>query len=169
MEAKPKINLTLSPFDKSLEWISKFLLLIMLLLTVYTLIKSPASVPTHFNAAGHADSYGNKASILILPILGIIIYIVLTLLNKIPYLFNYLTKITAENAQQQYTIATRMLRFIKLGILLLFTLIILFTYLTSIGVANGLGGWFIPLILVLMLGPTIFLVIQSLKSGNKKP
>jgi uncharacterized membrane protein len=169
MEAKPKINLTLSSFDRSLEWISKFLLLIMLALTVYSFIKSPASIPIHFNAIGQADSYGRKASILILPILGIIIYIALTLLNKIPHLFNYLTKITAENAQQQYTIATRMLRFVKLAILLLFTLIILFTYLTSIGVTNGLGGWFIPLTLVLMLGPTMFLVIQSLKSGNKKP
>src|SRR5882757_7317877 len=108
MEAKPKINLTLSSLDRSLEWISKFLLLIMLALTVYSFIKSPASVPTHFNNTGQADSYGNKATILILPVLGTIIYFGITWLNKYPHLFNYLTKITMENAQKQYSIATRM-------------------------------------------------------------
>jgi uncharacterized membrane protein len=169
MEIKPKINLILSPFDKSLEMIGKMLLFIMLALTVYTFIKLPASIPTHFNAAGHANSYDNKAVILIFPILGTTFYFVFTLFNKVPYLFNYMTKITPENARQQYITATRMLRFVKLAILLLFTVIILFTYLTSIGAANGLGSWFVPFTVALLLLPTVFLVIQSLKLKNKNP
>ena len=167
-ETKPRIELVPSALDKTLETLGKLFLFVMLALTVYTFIKSPSTVPTHFNAAGQADDYGNKAAVLILPAIGVVIYFVMTVLSRKPHLFNYMTKITVENAQQQYSTAARMIRFVKLAILALFTFIILFTYLTSIGAVKGLGGWFLPLTLLLLLGPTAFLIIQSARAANKK-
>jgi uncharacterized membrane protein len=165
METRPKIKLTLTPLDLKLELTSKIFFYIFWVLSLFIYFKLPTTIPTHFNASGQADDYGNKMTLLILPIFATIIYIGVTQLIKYPHIFNYSTKITLDNAQKQYAIATRLLRFLKLVILVIFSLIILFTYLTTIGVSNGLGFWFLPLILALILVPTI---ISLNKSFEKK-
>ena len=166
METRPKIKLILSEFDKNLVLTSKIFVIVMWGLTLYTFLKLPSTIPIHFNASGHPDNYGNKLTLLILPILATIIYLGLTQLNKYPHIFNYMTKITEDNAQRQYTIATRMLRFLKLSILIIFSLVIIFTYLTTIGMTNGLGFWFLPLTYGLLLIPTIISISQSFKKKN---
>ena len=166
METRPKIKLILSPLDNKLELTSKIFFVVMWALTLYTFLKLPTIIPTHFNASGQADDYGNKLTLFILPILATVIYLGLTKLNKYPHIFNYMTEITYDNAQKQYTIATRMLRFLKLAILVIFSLVILFTYLTTIGLTNGLGFWFLPLTFGLLLTPTIISIIQSFKKRN---
>jgi uncharacterized membrane protein len=166
METRPQIRLTLSPLDKKLELISKFLLVFMWVMTLYALLKLPTTIPTHFNASGQADDYGNKLTLLILPIIASIVYFGLTQLNKYPHIFNYITKITEDNAKKQYTIATRMLRFLKLSILVIFSLLILFIYFTTIGVTNGLGFWFLPFTFGLLLIPTLLIISQSFKKKN---
>lgn len=163
MESRPIIKLIPSPLDNILELTNKIFLVALWALTIYTFLKSPKTIPTHFNVSGRADNYGNKQSLLILPILATIIYSGLTKLNKRPHIFNYVTKITEGNALRQYTIATRMLNFLKLSILVIFSLIVLLTYLTTIGVANGIGFWFLPFVLGLVLIPIVVGLSQSLK------
>ena len=167
METRPKIKLTLSPLDTKLELTGKLFLVVMWGLTLYTFLKMPPTIPIHFNVSGKADGYGNKMTVLILPILATIIYVGFTALNKHPYLFNYMTTITDQNAEKQYTIATRMLRKVKLAILVIFSLIILFIYFTTTGVTDGLGSWFLPFTLGLIMTPTVIAISQSLNKKNK--
>ncbi len=166
METKPKIKLTLSSIDKKLELICKIFLLVMWVIALYTFYRLPTTIPIHFNASGEPDDYGNKLILLILPVFATVIYWGVTKLNKYPHIFNYLTKITEDNAEMQYSIATKMLRFLKLAILIIFSLIILFTYLTTIGVTNGLGFWFLPFTYGLLLIPTIISISHSFKKKN---
>jgi uncharacterized membrane protein len=166
METRPKLKLTLSPLDNKLELISKIILCVLWGLTFYSFFVLPTTIPTHFDASGKADDYGNKMTLFILPVLATIIYFGLTQLNKYPHIFNYLTEITVNNAEKQYTMATRMLRFLKLAILIIFSLIIIFTYLTTIGVTNGLGFWFLPLTIGLLFIPTVISICQSFKKRN---
>jgi hypothetical protein len=51
----------------------------------------------------------------------------MTILNRYPYLFNYPIAINSENALRQYTNSTRMIRYLKLSVVTIFTLIVLFT------------------------------------------
>lgn len=166
MDTRPKIKLTLSPLDNAFELTGKIFLVVMWGLTVYTFFKLPTTIPIHFNASGRADGYGNKITLLFLPVLATLLYVGLTQLNKYPHIFNYMVDITEENAPRQYAIATRILRFIKVAILLIFSLVILFVYLTIIGVTNGLGSWFLPFTLALFLVPVIITISQSLKKKN---
>src|SRR5690348_226358 len=78
MENRPKIKLTLSPLDNTLERTSKIFLAIIWGLALYALLKLPLTIPTHFTATGQADGYGNKLTLLILPICATIIYSGLT-------------------------------------------------------------------------------------------
>ena len=165
MENRPKINISLSTLDKILESIGKLLIIIIWGLTLFVYFKLPAIIPTHFNASGEPDGHGNKLTILILPILASLLYFGLTKLNQYPQSFNYIGTITVENAERQYTIASRMLRFLKIALLLIFSHIILFTYLTTIGLTNGLGVVFLPFTLGIALIPIIFYIRQSIKSN----
>ena len=166
MKTRRRIKLNLSAFDKKLELSSKMFLIIMWGLTIYTFFKLPTTIPTHFNALDQADDYGNKLTLLILPIFATIIYFAITQLNKYPHIFNYMIEINADNVEKQYTTATRMLRYLKLIILILFSFIILFTYLTSIGVTKGLGFWFLPLTFGLLLTPIIMSISKTFKNKN---
>ena len=165
METRPIIKLSLSMLDKILELTGTILLLAMWCCTVYALVKSPATVPVHYNASGQPDNYGSKWSILLLPLLGTVIYFGLTVLNRNPHIFNYLQKITTGNAAQQYSIAARMLRFLKLSILIIFCIVILSDFLTATGVIKGLGIWFLPFMFILISLPTIILIAQSFKKN----
>lgn len=166
MNSRPKIKLHLSPLDKGLELASKILLFLMWLLAVYTFIKMPDRIPTHFDALGQPDHFGNKWTSLIMPILATFIFLGITKLNNYPHLFNYMRKITEENAAEQYTLGTRILRFSKLAVLLIFIFIILYTYLTTLGF-TGIGILFIPLTFGLLLIPAMFIVFQSLPTKIK--
>ena len=133
-------------------------------LTVYMIFKLPQTIPVHYNFSGEPNRYGNKALILVLPIFGTAQFFLFTWLNKSPHIFNYPVTITEENAEKQYRIATRMNRVVKLSVLILFTGIVLLTYLTTLGFVNGLGPWFVPLPIGVFLMLTIFTVVRSLKA-----
>lgn len=163
MEARPRIKLSLSKVDKAIELTGKLIFLLMWGLTIYAFSKLPAIIPIHFSGSGKVDNFGSKSFLFILPILATVIYFGLSQLNKFPHIFNYMTTITEENAVRQYTIATRMLRYLKLAILVIFSIVILFTYLTAIGIKDGLGVWFLPLVFVLIFLPTIIFLGKSLK------
>jgi hypothetical protein len=163
MEVRPKIKLNLSKADNAIELVSKIMLLFMWGLTMYAFLKLPAIIPIHFSGEGKVDNFGSKNFLFILPVLATVIYFGLSQLNKFPHIFNYLIIITEENAERQYTIATRMLRYLKLAILVIFSIVILFSYQTSIGAKDGLGVWFLPLVFILILLPTIIFLSQSFK------
>ena len=166
METRPKINVSLSSLDKILKSTGKLLIIIIWGLTLLVFFKLPTIIPTHFNASGQPDGLGNKLTILILPIIASLVYFGLTKLNQHPHTFNYINSITEDNAEQQYTIMTRMLRILKIALLIIFSHIILFTYLTSSGVSNGLGVGFLPFTLGIVLIPIIFYIGQSIKKNK---
>ncbi|MEJ7821670.1 MAG: DUF1648 domain-containing protein [Chitinophagaceae bacterium] len=151
MEARPKIKIILTQFDKLIEISGIILLLIIWTLTTFNYFQSPDTVPIHFNLSGQPDGYGSKATLLFIPIIPTIIYLGLTQLNKYPHIYNYMTKITEENAKRQYTIATRMIRILKFSIVLIFTIDILSTLLMTLGKFSGLGAWYLPLTILILI------------------
>ena len=158
MTERPKITLELTKTDKIIE-ISGFLTLAILwLLVAYNYADMPAIIPTHYNALGEADGFGNNKSIFSLPVVATVLFVGMTFLNKHPHIFNYSTSITIENAPQQYANATKMIRFMKLSIVLIFSILTFKTMQSGV-----LGIWFLPTILALTLIPTAFFVVKSLK------
>ena len=166
MQQRPRIKLPLTPLDKTLERISILCLFLLWGLAIYSVIKLPSIIPIHFNASGKADSYGSKMTLFFLPVLGSLLWLGITQLNKYPHIFNYMTTITEENVHRQYSIATRMLRYLKLAIIIIFCVIIVFIYLSATGQSNGPGLWFLPFTLALILIPTVISISQSLKAGS---
>jgi len=114
--------------------------------------KLPDIIPIHYNAAGEVDNSGNKISIFILPIIATVIFFTFIYLSKIPHIFNYIVEINMENAENQYTIATKMLRHLKLGITCVFFLISYKTIQIVDGKTDLLGKYFLMFTLVIIFG-----------------
>jgi uncharacterized membrane protein len=119
----------------------------------------PARFPTHFNAAGEADGWGGKPSLLPLPIINIVVYAGLTLLGKYPHAFNYPCEINAGNAYRQYSNARMMLSWIKLEIT------VSFGYIEWSMIHVALGNrpvlWILPFILITVIGTVLFYLFRA--------
>jgi len=163
MEARPKIKILLTSTDKMLEVLGWFTVLLLWILVIVNYAKLPETIPTHYNGVGSVDGYGAKGSILILPIVGTCIFVGLTYLNKFPEVFNYAIRITKENAEKQYTNATRMIRYLKLMTGIVFLFINYQTIHVAIGKSNGLSSWFLPLVLIMFGVFPAYFIIKSIR------
>lgn len=150
--------------DKAVEIIGGVALLTIWVLVISNYSSLPETIPTHYNGVGNADGFGNKTNILILPLIASILFVGITIINKFPYIFNYPTQITLENALRQYTNATRMLRFMKLIFVILFGLFTFKTIQGANGQSFGHGVWFLPLTLGLIFIPLTYFIIKSFRT-----
>ena len=164
MEKRPIIKLELTTADKIFEIIGWLLTISLWGLTITNYANLPDTIPTHYNGAGQADGFGGKATILTLPLIATVLFVGMTILNKFPHIFNYPTNITQDNALRQYTNATRMIRYLKLIIVVIFGLIAFKTIQNANGQTNGLGIWFLPMTLGLIFIPLTYFVVKSLKA-----
>ncbi len=136
---RPKTTPIPTSTDKLVEALGWLILLVLWGWTINHYSALPETIPTHFNAAGEADGFGSKASIIGLPVIASLLFIGLTVLNRYPQSFNYPTTITKDNALRQYTLATRMLRYLKLVLVLVFGGIEVMTIQNATGKGAGLG------------------------------
>ena len=162
-EERPKLKIQLTPTDQALELLGWGVLLALWIWTGTSYSSLPDSIPTHFNAAGEADDFGRKSSIFGLPVIASLLFMGITVLNRYPNIFNYPTAITQDNALRLYTLATRILRYLKLVLVVIFGGITFKTIQTASGESSGLGGWFLPLTAGLIFIPLIYFVIKSIK------
>ena len=162
-EERPKITLIPTTADKLVDLLGWIILLALWALTITHYSTLPDTIPTHFNGAGEADGFGSKASIIGLPFIATLLFILLTILNRYPHIFNYPSPVTQDNALRLYTLATRMLRYLKLVLLVVFGGIGFMTVQHATGKAAGLGVWFLPLTLVLTFLPLIYFVVKSVQ------
>lgn len=168
MIERPKVRLQLTSTDKIIEVTSSVFLIAFWLMTVLSFQTLPETIPTHFNGNGEVDGYGPKATIFFLPVLGTLLFAFLTFIIKKPESFNYTVEITKENALEQYTNSTKLIRYLKLALLILFLLIDFETIKISKGNPEGLGKWFLPFTIGLIFLPILFSVYKSFSKKEKK-
>ncbi len=163
---RPKIKLIPTNADMLVELLGWIVLLTIWGWTFTYYSSLPDTIPTHFNAAGEADGFGTKVSLIALPVIATLLFIGLTVLNRYPHIFNYPTSITQDNALRQYTLGTRILRYLKLVLVLVFGGIEFMTIQNATGKGAGLGAWFLPLTLVLVFLPLIYFVVKSVQANK---
>lgn len=163
-KARPKIKIELTATDKVMEIIGWLGLSAIWVLILTNYSNLPESIPTHFNGSGQPDRFGAKGSIIISPVIATFVFLFMTLLNSMPHIFNYLVEITEENALSQYTNATKMMRYLKLIIVVIFGLISIGTIQSSTRQSDGLGVWFLPFTLGIIFIPMAYFIIKSLRT-----
>lgn len=163
---RPEIKIKRKTIDWIIEFIGFSFLVVMIGLPLIFSGSLPERIPIHFNLAGQPDGYGSKSTLMLLPAIGAIIYIGMTILEAFPHTYNFPVEITPENAESQYRMGTRLIRILKTVIVILFSFISYKTIQTGMGNSSGLGKAFLPVFLGMTFGVVIIYVVRSLNSRH---
>ncbi len=118
---------------KIIDIITLVIAILMVLYPFFFLSELPERIPTLININGEIDGYGAKGFFLVLPMIGFMSYVGLSVLQRKPHVFNYPIKVTEKNAQDLYSLGIEMIRFVKT------ILVILFAYVTYVFVKLATG------------------------------
>lgn len=164
MKNQPVLDLPKSTAEVWLDVVSWIFVTAGLALAAGYYSDLPDLIPTHFNASGDADKFGSKNTIFILPVLSAVLVGGVVWLAKFPHRFNYLHKITPENAAFEYQRMRTMMRVINALTSLLFLVITWDILRAASGGAKGLSVLFWIVFILLMVVPPLML----LAGQNKK-
>ncbi|MEA5139426.1 DUF1648 domain-containing protein [Arcicella rigui] len=167
MSTNPLAKSKLSRIDQFLEIAGWGTIILIWGNTLFHYSHLPDKIPTHFNFAGDADSFGHKGMILLLPLIATLLFIKLNAVTKSPQKFNYPIPITENNAEKVYLYSSRMMRYLKFILVVIFNIIVFKTIEQAQGHSQGLGTWFLPLVLVLVLLPLLYFLVKIVSASNK--
>jgi len=139
-------------------------LLILILLPLYHFNELSVEIPRHFDHKGDPTAFSSKNIIWLFPAIGAVTYVVLAWLSRFPHLYNYPKPITADNAEKQYRVATKLIRIINTVLVSLFAYIQFVIIQTAMGETSGLGAWFLPVFLLLVFAPIAWFMFKSVRS-----
>ena len=159
--AYPDIKIVSSSSDKFAEKLSLVILIFSWLFLFYMYPGMPDIVPIHLDGHGRADGFANKLSLFISPAICTTIYVGLTYLNKYPHIYNYPAEINEGNAVHYYTNATRMIRYLKLSVLMVFLFIETEIILMAKNIDLGLGIWSLIIPIAIIFIPVIYFIMKS--------
>ena len=134
---------------------------ILMLVEEYPIL--PDTIPIHYTISGEANSFADRWTILILPLISFVLYSVITILSLRPEKLKYSVPITADNQERQFANMAKLLRFIKLFV------VGLTVFLTSKTVTNALqtnpklSPVFLPITIVILIAIIAFFVYRSHK------
>lgn len=165
--SRPKHQPEPAPADKGWEILAGAGMLALVLLPVLYYNDLPAQIPIHFNIHGKPDGFGSREFIWLLPVIGAALYAGMSFLERRPHKLNFQGKITEENAEDQYRLASRMIRIFKTIGVCNFAFINFIIINISLGKAEGLGPFFLPVFLIITLVPIIWYFWSSSQKPEK--
>ena len=163
MNKKTKTNNTCTFSERFLDVITLLTFIFAVLFLFIQWNTMPEKVPIHYNEMGKVDRLGFKAELFLLPLIGTIIWIGMSILEKYPHLYNYMN-LTEENKEQQYKNGRMMVNVLKNEVVLLFSFLIVQSVHVANGTSEGLGVAFDPVLLIVMMGTIVFFILRILRA-----
>ncbi|MFJ5792259.1 DUF1648 domain-containing protein [Lysinibacillus sp. NPDC093197] len=145
---RPVLKLPKTKYEKFLDIVGGGIFIVSIIFIISQWNTLPEEIPAHFNGAGEVDRWGSKIELFILPGIGIFLWIFLGLLEKVPYMHNYPARLNESNVEAFYLNSRKILNEIKNLCLILFAVISFEIVLVALGKVDGLGWWFLPVVLI---------------------
>ena len=101
-EKSNKIILSYTKTQIVAEIATACIMLAMILYPIMIWDSIPASIPMHYNAVGEIDSWASKGTLMILPIISLIIYLLLTVVTGVPAIWNMPVIVNKKNQEKVY-------------------------------------------------------------------
>ena len=159
---RPEIIIQKKSIDIFFEMVALLTIIFMWAFCLYHYKSLPEIIPTHYGANGIADDYGSKKTLFLIPGIVTIIVMGMRWLNRYPHKFNYMTAITADNAERQYRMATRLIRYLQFIIAVLFNYIVVKTVEDAYVKQSKLDIWFVFILEAAVFVPTVYTVYTGL-------
>lgn len=146
-------------FSKITNLISLLSVVWIVLYVIITWKNIPDMIPGHYNIAGEIDKYSSKNSIWILIVVQILLFTMMSVLERFPNIWNTGVKITEENRERVYTNLRNMQTYLKMMIM------IYFSYMTFQSIGGGnLHSMSIFIFLVLVFGGMAIFLVKIFKN-----
>ena len=150
-------------FHKVINLVTLVVLIAMIIYPVIMLKSLPDKLPMHYNAAGEIDRWGGKGEALILPVIGIFMYGLLTLVTSFPSAWNIPVQITRENRGRVYQCTKSMLVLMKLEV------IVIFAYLEYQVIGQReLSGSFLGIVFFTIFGSMLYFIRRMYKVAKRR-
>jgi len=117
---RPVLKIKWQILDYVIEIIAALLLIAIWFYVIVSYQNLPDTIAIHFNFNGEADGYSSKSGIWAMPIVGSVLWMLLSIINQFPHAFNFPYKLNNANIELQYKMAQRFMRFIKVWICSIF-------------------------------------------------
>jgi hypothetical protein len=160
---RPDIRPEWSIAEKILQIVCPLFILAGFVLLTAEWGKLPSRVPVHFGFFGAADTYGVKNQLLFLPIVSTGIYFMITVFERFPKLYNFPFEITGKNAPYVYQLARELFVCIKTALSAVLTYTLYCQIQTAKGKIQGLGSWFVVVLIAVLFFISVFYLIRFRK------
>ena len=138
-------------FDIILNILCWIILVSTMLFLIITWSKIPDTIPMHYDSAGNIDRFGSKLEILVLPIIILIVYTFITIIEKFPEAWNTGVKVTEENKERVYSTLLHLISTIK------FIMVGMVAYLTvHTALSLELSAWVTPIFILAIFGNFVY-------------
>ncbi len=160
-------------YPPQFELIGLFLIFLAFYLVISNYARLPETIPVHFGTQGTPDGWGNKNSLLIYPIMGLVLYVFFTVMNLLfalvrnPKQFINLpprqkAALTESQAEKLRLFLNRNLFALKILTLGFLTYSVHTTIEVALKRATSLGPfWFLFLAAIMLLA--LYIVVGSLR------
>jgi len=146
-------------YDIFVEMVCLILLIGVLAYLFLNWSSVPDKIPGHYNVMGKIDRMGSKKELLILPIIGWVMYLIMTVIGNFPQIWNTGVTVTEENKERVYRITKNLLNTVKL------IMVAVFVYLTiNSSQVISLSAWFLPLFLLLLFGSMTSFIFKLVRT-----
>ena len=117
--SRPKINVEKNFVDVCLEFMGLSVIALLWIIVFIKYDSMPQEIPMHYDIVGNVDRYGSRLDLFWIAGWATFMYVVIWFLAKFPHIFNYPIKITENNAESQYRLSLRLVRFLNLWVALI--------------------------------------------------
>jgi uncharacterized membrane protein len=120
----------------------------------------PERIATHFNEAGAANGFGARSTLWVLVGIAFLLYAALSAISFLPRVVNLKRPLAPEREKMVLAESMAMVGWIKLEICWMFASLCLAMVRNGMGLQVGLGAWFLPVTLAVVLGTCAFYLVR---------
>ena len=124
----------------------------------------PDKIPGHYNALGEVNRWGNKSELIVLPIISVVMYGLITLIERYPQVWNTGVRVTEENRAQVYRLLKSLIAVVKMFTLLVFASL---TVISSLSLK--LPMWYLFAFLLLLFGTMAVFIVRLTRLRKTNP
>jgi uncharacterized membrane protein len=128
----------------------------------------PDSLPRHFGSDGVPDAFSAKGVIWVLPIMGLVLYLLIGLISNVPGLINLPFQPNPEKEEFYQRRYSRMIRILNVVMVGIFAFLTYQSAQIGLGVHSQLPEYFKAVSLGLLFGiPLIYVIPDMIKAGRQ--
>jgi len=120
----------------------------------------PERIATHFNAEGMANGFGARSTLWVLVGIAMLLYLILSFVGSLQGVVSLKRPLAPEREKVVLAESMAMVGWIKAEVCWMFAYICLAMVRNGMGLQVGLGWWFLPVTLVVVLGTCAFYLVR---------